>query len=122
MYYNMVKEFHEAMGLDVDTGKPSDVRQLLIDEERAEFLKEACDLVYVIMGHHVEVGHQDSDCYADIVMNCCYDLEMDFEGAFKEVHRSNMSKLDDNGKPIRRADGKVLKGPNYSPANMEPYI
>jgi predicted HAD superfamily Cof-like phosphohydrolase len=32
---------------------------------------------------------------------------------FSEVHRSNMSKLGENGKPIYREDGKVLKGPNY---------
>ncbi len=32
---------------------------------------------------------------------------------FNEIQRSNMSKLDDNGKPIYREDGKVLKGPNY---------
>lgn len=38
--------------------------------------------------------------------------------AFLRVHRSNMSKLDDNGEPIYRADGKVLKGPNYRP----PYL
>lgn len=38
--------------------------------------------------------------------------------AFYEVHRSNMSKLDDEGKPIRREDGKVLKGPNYSEAGL----
>ena len=38
----------------------------------------------------------------------------------EEVTRSNLSKLDDNGKPIRREDGKVLKGPNYSPADMKP--
>ena len=38
--------------------------------------------------------------------------------AFEEVHRSNMSKLGHDGKPIRRADGKVLKGPNYSPPDL----
>ena len=46
-----------------------------------------------------------------------YDL---LEDTIKEITRSNLSKLDDNGKPIRRDDGKVLKGPNYSPANMGP--
>ena len=34
---------------------------------------------------------------------------------FAEVHRSNMSKLGEDGRPIRRPDGKVLKGPNFSP-------
>ena len=34
------------------------------------------------------------------------------------VYESNLSKLDEHGKPIYRADGKVLKGPNYKPADM----
>ena len=41
-----------------------------------------------------------------------------FEQCFDEVHRSNMSKLSPHGKPIYREDGKVLKGPNYTPADL----
>lgn len=37
------------------------------------------------------------------------------EEAFRRVHASNMSKLGDDGKPLRREDGKILKGPNYAP-------
>jgi predicted HAD superfamily Cof-like phosphohydrolase len=48
-------------------------------------------------------------------------LGFDIFGAFDEVHSSNMSKLDDNGKPVLRADGKVLKGPNYRPPRLEKY-
>ena len=40
------------------------------------------------------------------------------EQALRRVHRSNMSKLGDDGKPIYREDGKVLKGPNYQPPNL----
>lgn len=45
-----------------------------------------------------------------------------FDTAFMEVHRSNMSKLDAKGKPIYRADGKVLKSELYSAANLLPYL
>lgn len=45
----------------------------------------------------------------------------DLVGAFNEVHSSNMSKLDENGKPIFRHDGKVLKGPNYRPPRLEKF-
>jgi hypothetical protein len=38
--------------------------------------------------------------------------------ALLEVHRSNMSKLGENGRPIYREDGKILKGPNYSPPDL----
>jgi predicted HAD superfamily Cof-like phosphohydrolase len=42
--------------------------------------------------------------------------------AFDEVHRSNMSKLGADGKPIYREDGKVLKGPDYSPPDLGQFI
>ena len=62
-------------------------------------LKELSDLVYV--------------CY-QYAANMGWDLD---EAMFR-VHQSNMSKLDDEGKPIYREDGKVLKGPNYKPPNL----
>ena len=83
----------------------------LIDEEFHEFqaavynepyeneLKELADLVYVCFQ------------YAE-------NMEWDLEEALHRVHRSNMSKLGLDGKPIRRSDGKVLKGPNYAPPSL----
>ena len=83
----------------------------LIDEEFKEFnqafynepyeaeLKELADLVYVCFQ------------YAE-------NMEWDLEEALDRVHKSNMSKLGLDGKPIRRSDGKVLKGPNYK----EPHL
>ena len=65
----------------------------------AECLKELADLVYV--------------CY-----QYAENLGWDIDEALDRVHRSNMSKLDENGQPLYRADGKVLKGPNYQP----PYL
>ena len=44
---------------------------------------------------------------------------MFLDEALDRVHKSNMSKLDEDGKPIYREDGKVLKGPNYKPPNLE---
>tara|TARA_Y100000356_G_C11175172_1_gene243624 strand:- start:34 stop:411 length:378 start_codon:yes stop_codon:yes gene_type:complete len=83
----------------------------LIDEEFAEFsqahsrepdaniLKELADLVYV--------------CY-----QYAENMEWDLDEAMHRVHESNMSKLGLDGKPIRREDGKVLKGPNYKPPTL----
>jgi len=62
-------------------------------------LKELADLVYVAFQ------------YAE-------NMEWDLEEALDRVHKSNMSKLGLDGKPIRRADGKVLKGPNYQPPTL----
>ena len=87
------------------------MQRRLIDEEYLEFieahtkkadcetLKELADLVYVCFQ------------YAE-------NLEWDLEEALRRVHQSNLSKLGLDGKPIRREDGKVLKGPNYQP----PYL
>ena len=83
----------------------------LIDEELNE-LREATgkqdlvgiadaltDLLYVVYGAGHAYGINLDDCFA-------------------EVHRSNMSKLDDESQPIYREDGKVLKGPNYIPPDL----
>ena len=45
-------------------------------------------------------------------------LGIDLDKCFEEVQRSNMSKLGEDGKPMYREDGKVMKGPNYSPPNF----
>ena len=45
-----------------------------------------------------------------------------FVKAFEEVHRSNMSKLDENGKSIFREDGKILKGKNYFRPNLKQFV
>lgn len=49
-------------------------------------------------------------------------LDAHWDEAFAEVHRSNMSKLGPDGKPIYRADGKVMKGPGYTKPNLEPFV
>lgn len=63
-------------------------------QAREHMLKELTDLLYVI--------HQMAAAF-----------DWDICSAFNRVHASNMSKLDENGKPIYREDGKILKGPNY---------
>jgi predicted HAD superfamily Cof-like phosphohydrolase len=47
---------------------------------------------------------------------------LDLDDCFEEVHSSNMSKLDEEGNPIYRADGKVLKGPFYRPPDLKSKI
>ena len=75
-------------------------RELATADSPEEIMKESCDLVYVLMGMFVEFG-------------------WNFDEAFKRVHESNMSKLDEDGKPIYREDGKILKGPNYTPPTLK---
>jgi len=116
--YEMVKEFHKAFGhliADSPAFPEANLRVLrkdLIDEERLELIEseEKNDLVGV------------ADALTDLLyviygMGIIYGLNLD--ECFKEVHRSNMSKLGADGKPIYRSDGKVLKGENYSPPNLK---
>jgi len=118
--YEMVYEFHEAFGAKVgDDSRPgfcnaddSALRLKLIQEEFREvseeiekgdnpvnIVKELVDLLYVVYGTGVTMG-------------------IDLDEAFRIVHESNMTKLGEDGKPIYREDGKVLKGPNYKPADL----
>jgi predicted HAD superfamily Cof-like phosphohydrolase len=124
----MLREFHRKFGLEVND-HPIDfsfeaefpkhelfeLRRRLIDEEfnevvlahegedLVELAKELCDLVVVVVGTAVSYGIPFDECFA-------------------EVHRSNMSKLGNDGRPIYNEFGKVLKGPNYSPANLREII
>ena len=119
--YEMVREFTKAMGQPLDQpcgfdlgydAKLESMRFKLIIEELHEFtdatdkenlLKELADLLYVIYGYAATYG-------------------LPIDAAFKRVHESNMSKLGEDGKPIYREDGKVLKGPNYKPADLSDLV
>ena len=119
-----VREFHETYGLpvksarDISDEKTNRLRINLLAEELEE-LQEALDngdivetldalidLQYVLDGAFLSFGLQNKK-----------------EAAFAEVHSSNMSKLGEDGKPIRReSDGKVMKGPNYFKPNLVQFI
>lgn len=128
--YQKVREFHKAFNADLD--KPIverlvDLRWNLIEEEcyeihkeiadegslsgmwigkdrneidKAKLAKELADLLYVTYGTAATFG-------------------IDIDRVFDEVHKSNMSKLGEDGKPVYREDGKVLKGPNYQPPKLD---
>lgn len=115
-HQRMVEEFMMAFGQDVpgtwNTVKfPAELRLKLIREEVDELtdaiekknwievVDAICDLLYVTYGAASALG-------------------VDIEPFFAEVHRSNMAKLGDDGKPIRREDGKVLKPLTWTPPDL----
>lgn len=121
--FDMVREFHIAYGHQAPDAAellPEDFQNLrykLHDEELLIEYPEAvaegdlekiadalCDALYVIVGSAVGHGF------------------VRFMEMFEEVHRSNMSKLGDDGKPIYRDDGKVLKGPNFSLPDLRKFL
>ncbi|RVT77445.1 hypothetical protein EOD40_06465 [Flavobacterium sufflavum] len=112
---NSVKEFHRAFGIGhsenpiADLGETKNtLRYHLMKEENEEYLEAVKnndlveiadalgDMMYILCGTIIEHGLQDK-----------------IEAVFDEIQRSNMSKLGEDGKPIYREDGKVMKGPNY---------
>ena len=89
----------------------------LIIEEFKEFL-EAEGFLFMHGVNHQEDALKE---LADLVYVCYqYAENMGWllDEAMDRVHKSNMSKLDEDGNPIYREDGKVLKGPNYKPPDL----
>ncbi len=70
----------------------------------------------------VAMGRKDKKTLSNL-MYCLYGyadaMNWDLDEAYRRVHLSNLSKLGDDGKPVRREDGKVMKGPNYKPPFLE---
>ena len=76
-----------------------------------------------ITGDIVEVGDAITDCLYILIGTAIeYGLADKLPAMFDEVHRSNMSKLGEDGKPIYREDGKILKGPNYQPPYLKDIV
>ena len=117
-----VKEFQTAfnrptdlnfsdIGNSISVTDTFDLRRSLIEEEFYELIyaidaidennikKESADLLYVLAGLFVDFG-------------------WDMQVIFNRVHSSNMSKLDKDGKPVYREDGKVMKSDRYKEADL----
>jgi predicted HAD superfamily Cof-like phosphohydrolase len=116
--FRAVGAFHDAFGLPVRDRPTADIpeveavlRQALLDEEVDE-LRAA-----VRAGDVVGIA----DALADIVYIACgtaHAYGIDLDAVVAEVHRSNMTKLGGDGRPVYREDGKVLKGPRYEPPRV----
>lgn len=128
----LVEEFHRTYGQPIaDTPNVSDTQ---LSQLRLDLLaEELCELAEALgfkLSFQFEAEGLETDPVG--VLDALTDLQYVLDGAYlslglhhiknaalNEVHRSNMSKLGADGKPIRREDGKVLKGPNYSPPDLQ---
>ena len=119
--FNKVKTFMKTFGQEVKT-KPSfstdkinSLRYDLIEEELGELkiamknkdLLEVADALTDILYVTYGAGHA---------------FGIDLDQCFDEVQNSNMSKLDENGKPIYNEAGKVMKGPKYFKPNLNKFL
>ena len=116
--FDKVRDFMKAFGQEVKrspefpTEETAKLRIELIVEELNELIdaKEDKDLIGI------------ADALTDILYvtyGAGHAFGIDLDECFREVQRSNMSKLGEDGKPIYREDGKVLKGPNYSEPDLK---
>ena len=113
-----VGDFMEAFGQRVEmepTWPDFNTRELrleLIQEELDELSDAVADRDMI----------QIADALTDllyVVYGAGHAFGLDLDECFEEVHRSNMSKLGENGRPIHREDGKVMKGPGYFEPDLE---
>lgn len=115
-----VKDFQIAFKSNV-----SDVSKLPNDKERQlriKLLKEEFD--EYIDGEENNDIVEIADALGDmmyIILGTAVSYGLPLEEIFNEIHNSNMSKLE-NGKPIFREDGKVLKGSNYFKPDIKKYL
>lgn len=147
----LVKDFYIAFGqqefLENEmTNERMELRKKLFNEEfkeyemaeknkdKVEMLDAVCDMCYILIGTLLEMHKGDVDTVTDVIYfgeddKSKFIFEKVFKNefndifvkAFEEVHRSNMSKLE-NGKAIFREDGKIIKGKNYFRPNLEQFI
>ena len=112
------KEFRSKYGLRNSADRQTrGVQHRIIVEEFKEFL-EAEGMLFMHGRNHQEHALKE---LADLVYVCyqyAENMGWFLDEALNRVHESNMSKLDKDGKPIYREDGKVLKGPNYKPPDL----
>lgn len=118
---NSVKEFHEVFKIgsrEIPEGSITEAEYMLrfnlMKEENDEYL-DACK-----KGDLVEIADALGDkMYILFGTILKHGLQHKIEDLFDEIHRSNMSKLDENGNPIFREDGKILKSQNYFKPNIK---
>ena len=119
--FNNVKKFMQTFGQEVQfkasfpDKKIQNLRIKLIEEELSE-LKDA-----IKNNDIVEVADALTDILY-VTYGAGHAFGINLDQCFKEVQESNMSKLDENGKPIYNENGKVLKGPNYKEPDLKKIV
>ena len=119
--FNKVKTFMKTFGQEVKT-KPSFSTDK-INSLRYDLIKEELDELKVAMENKdlLEVADALTDILY-VAYGAGHAFGIDLDKCFDEVQRSNMSKLDENGKPIYNEVGKIMKGPKYFKPNLNKFL
>ena len=119
--FDDVKDFMEIYGQEVKT-KSSFPNEKII-QLRYDLIKEELDELSLAIKEKdiIEVADALTDLLY-VVYGAGHAFGIDLDKCFTEVQRSNLSKLDIDGKPIYNENGKVMKGPNYSKPNLKQFL
>ena len=117
----MVREFAARMDqpLDQKWGDDEDLEEArfaFIREEFQEIFDESC------LGNDSEAMLKELTDGIIVINGYAATFGWDLDEATRRVHESNMSKLNDDGKPLKNGQGKVLKGPNYKKCNLKDLV
>jgi len=104
LYVPTLPDFNlAALRLDLIEEEVQELRDGLGNQDLLEIADALTDILYVVYG----AGHS---------------FGIDLDDCFNEVHRSNMTKLGEDGRPLYRDDGKVMKGPNYEEPDLKQFV
>ena len=119
--FNKVKTFMEIFGQEVKN-KPSFSSEK-INNLRYELIKEELDELKEALNNKdlIEVADALTDILY-VTYGAGHAFGIDLDKCFDEVQSSNMSKLDNNQRPIYNDVGKVMKGPNYFKPDLKKFI
>ena len=119
--FNKVGTFMKTFGQEVKT-KPS-FSSDKINKLRIDLIKEELDELQEAMKNNdlLEVADALTDILY-VTYGAGHAFGLDLDKCFDEVQNSNMSKLDDNGKPIYNDAGKVMKGPDYFKPDLSKFV
>ena len=119
--FNKVETFMKTFGQEVKS-KPS-FSSDKINKLRIDLIKEELDELQEAMKNNdlLEVADALTDILY-VTYGAGHAFGIDLDKCFEEVQNSNMSKLDENGKPIYNESGKVMKGPNYFKPDLSKFV
>jgi len=119
--FNKVGTFMKSFGQEVKS-KPS-LSSDKINKLRIDLIKEELDELQDAMKNNdlLEVADALTDILY-VTYGAGHAFGIDLDKCFEEVQNSNMSKLDENGKPIYNESGKVMKGPNYFKPDLSKFV
>ena len=119
--FNKVKTFMETFGQEVKTMPSFSTKK--INSLRYDLIKEELEELKVAMANKdlLEVADALTDILY-VTYGAGHAFGIDLDKCFEEVQSSNMSKLDENNKPIYNESGKVMKGPKYFKPDLTKFI